>query len=162
VSLNVTAITVEMWAKLSALKDWAVFAARGNWGIERSWLFGQSSSSVLYSKVLTTGGSALTPWGFTPTTGEWYHFVFTYDATNGMKTYVNSVAKATAPANGDINNTEANQLCIGTQSDYSNIFDGLIDEPRISDVARSAAWIKANYHSMTDHLVTWGEEEVLL
>jgi len=42
---------------------------------------------------------------------------------------------------------------------YDRFADGIIDEVRISDIARSAAWIKANYYAQTDALVSWGDEE---
>jgi len=38
-------------------------------------------------------------------------------------------------------------------------FDGIIDEVRISDTARSASWIKATYHTLWDSLITFGSEE---
>jgi hypothetical protein len=37
--------------------------------------------------------------------------------------------------------------------------DGAIDEVRISDTARSSAWIKADYHAQTDDLIDWYAEE---
>lgn len=39
--------------------------------------------------------------------------------------------------------------------------DGIIDEARISSVARSAAWILGTYHSGLDDLLTYGDEELL-
>ena len=42
---------------------------------------------------------------------------------------------------------------------YINFFDGLIDEVRISNVARSAAWIKASYNSLNNSLLTYGARE---
>ncbi len=38
-------------------------------------------------------------------------------------------------------------------------YDGYLDEVRISSVARSAAWIAAQYLSMNDSFITFGEEE---
>jgi len=38
-------------------------------------------------------------------------------------------------------------------------FKGTIDEVRISDIARSADWTKAQYLSMTDAFITFGSEE---
>jgi len=39
-------------------------------------------------------------------------------------------------------------------------FDGLIGEIRISDIARSASWIKATKESLWDSLITFGSEQV--
>ena len=38
-------------------------------------------------------------------------------------------------------------------------FDGIIDEIRISNIARTAGWIKATYNSLWDTLLTYGDEE---
>ena len=42
-------------------------------------------------------------------------------------------------------------------------FDGYIDEVRISDVARSDAWVKFTYHNINeaDNELTWGAEETV-
>mgnify|MGYP006280655271 CR=1 FL=1 len=41
----------------------------------------------------------------------------------------------------------------------TNFVDGIICELRISSTARSAAWIKATYHSLWDSLITFGSED---
>ena len=38
-------------------------------------------------------------------------------------------------------------------------FDGIIDEVRMSDIARTADWTAAQYSSMNDTFVTDGTEE---
>jgi len=38
-------------------------------------------------------------------------------------------------------------------------FDGMMDEVRVSDIARTAAWIKASYESESDDLIHFGSEE---
>ncbi|MCP4198121.1 MAG: DUF2341 domain-containing protein [Proteobacteria bacterium] len=57
-------------------------------------------------------------------------------------------------------NTPAASAHIGANDDgQSSFFDGIIDEVRISRTARSADWIKAQYLSMTDSFVLFGDEE---
>jgi len=41
----------------------------------------------------------------------------------------------------------------------ANHFKGLIDETRVSDVVRSAAWIKGTYNTLWDTLLTYSAEE---
>ena len=48
---------------------------------------------------------------------------------------------------------------IGAKYTGASTFHGEIDELRLSDIKRSAAWIKASYESERDHLITWGSEE---
>ena len=51
------------------------------------------------------------------------------------------------------------KIGIKTEDDTSDPFDGIIDEVRISSIARSAAWIAATYDSLWDTLLTHGSEE---
>jgi hypothetical protein len=48
---------------------------------------------------------------------------------------------------------------ISPENEY---FNGLIDEVRISSVARSSAWIKASYYSGNNSLVSYGSEEAII
>jgi len=47
----------------------------------------------------------------------------------------------------------------GFPSNAWHYFNGLLDEVRISSVARSSAWIKASYNSGNNSLVSYGAEE---
>ncbi|OEU68515.1 MAG: hypothetical protein BBJ57_07495 [Desulfobacterales bacterium PC51MH44] len=48
----------------------------------------------------------------------------------------------------------------GSIGDYRSTFDGRIDEVRISDGARSAAWIKATHLGLFDGMLTYGDEQL--
>ena len=95
-----------------------------------------------------------------PDVGEWHHWVATYDgATNARKIYRDGVSVAADTSSADYigpANTE-----IGKRTWNAQHYNGLIEEVRISNVARSAAWIKATYHSGNDGLLTYGDEESL-
>ena len=47
------------------------------------------------------------------------------------------------------------------ESNYARLFDGRLDEVRLADSARTAAWIKAQYASMTDSFVTYGARQTV-
>lgn len=78
----------------------------------------------------------------------WYHLAFVRVAnstTNGYKAYLDGVLK------GQVNTgswSNANILRIGGRPDYVQGFGGYIDEVRVSDVVRAAAWIKANHSNL--------------
>ena len=55
----------------------------------------------------------------------------------------------------DVITSNASALNIG------QFYDGILDEIRISDTARTADWIKASYWSDSDALVTYGSQESL-
>ena len=50
---------------------------------------------------------------------------------------------------------------MGLNSTLSQYWTGGIDEVRLSNVARSAAWTAAQYASMTDTLITYGERQTV-
>lgn len=96
--------------------------------------------------------------------GEWHYMAYTYSNPNGIL-YVNG--DETDSASGASSDLDDGQyFIIGAVSDESgqfthtdHEFDGSIDEVRISDIARSADWIKAQYLSMDDSFISFGEEE---
>jgi hypothetical protein len=56
--------------------------------------------------------------------------------------------------------TSAHPTTIGAHAPADNRhFDGIIDELRVSSVARSEAWIELQHRSMTDDLLVYGDEE---
>ncbi|MDA0990610.1 MAG: DUF2341 domain-containing protein [Verrucomicrobia bacterium] len=78
-------------------------------------------------------------------TGEWAYVVGTYDRVgpgNNFRLYVNGAVVIDAAASGAIPIT-SDDLMIGMKSDGSQNFQGIIDEVRVSAVARSADWIFA-------------------
>lgn len=101
-------------------------------------------------------------------TGSWQHLAATYDdssVSNDAILYIDgasvSVTETQAPT-GSVAADTANDLIIAdlhpSDTDLRN-FDGPICEVRVSGSIRSAAWIKATYHSLFDTLGSWGSEE---
>jgi hypothetical protein len=80
------------------------------------------------------------------TVGAWSHVVGTYDGGT-VRLYVNGVQGGTAPLSGSINYGNSKDLAIGSRSPYAPglFWNGLLDEVRISSVARSADWIATEY-----------------
>ena len=94
-------------------------------------------------------------------TGAWHHVVGTWDGTkdaNGMKLYIDGTLVAQHTSTYDTTAVSGDTLQLGRRL-TANYFDGKIDEVRISNVARSAAWIKASYHSEANSLLSFGSEE---
>ena len=99
----------------------------------------------------------------TATAGEFRHVAGTFNKAEGrVKLYVNGVEVG----NWQNNAWKQNLIVDATKSFYlggtntnTNLFDGKLDEMRISNAERSAAWIKASYETERDHLLDWGSEE---
>lgn len=93
--------------------------------------------------------------------GNWHQVVFVknYNVASGSVFYVDGVQVGSAITYAS--NTHDSDLKIGIESTSSSgePFNGTIDEVRISNIARSGAWINASYYSGKDELLTFGSEE---
>ena len=98
--------------------------------------------------------------------GVWHYVTGVIDySTNSMAIFVDGVLQATAGAanftNSSTPNTNSADASIGSQDDGSGgYFPGSIDEARIAGTARSAAWIEAEYLTMTGGFLTVGTGQV--
>jgi hypothetical protein len=78
----------------------------------------------------------------------WYYLVGTYSPASGLKLYVNGVLAASNPAVTSRGSAYATHAAIGawtTGAASLDYFSGAIDETRISNTARPAAWIGTEY-----------------
>ena len=85
---------------------------------------------------------------------DWYHQAYVRNISVGCGYgYVNGALKRTQEqvATGTLYSGDA-PLLLGNRatSNASNCYNGLIDEVRISRVARSAAWVKASHDTVAD------------
>jgi hypothetical protein len=93
-----------------------------------------------------------------PTT-DWSHIFVTYDGSQ-VEFYLNNVRSGTGWAHSF--STIDSPVKIGNIITWNGSrWDGVIDELRISNVARSPAWIQAAYGSQVDDLLDYGTRQVL-
>ena len=92
--------------------------------------------------------------------GQWNHWTFTRDGGN-MAIYLNG--ELWHSGSGKTRTYTALSIFnIGADADGNNNYDGIIDEFRIAGTAHSSDWIKAQYLSMTDALLRFGDQTVSL
>lgn len=91
----------------------------------------------------------------------WAHFAVVVNRTSQTMTiYIDGAYKVSASISSVGSVTNTNPLRLGSQTPSgSRYFNGYLDEVRIHNVARSAAWIKASYYSEKNTLLTYGGEE---
>ncbi len=78
--------------------------------------------------------------------GAWHHVALTYDSSAGLYGYADAVASTNGAANGNLN-TDPTTINIGRDPFGTRYSNGVIDEPRTSNVARSPDWITTEYNN---------------
>ncbi len=118
---------------------------------------GGDSANLFFDIGLTPSGNARLNLGSTTLKNEWMSIAVTFDGAIPSKT-----ARVTYYRNGQLASTPSTDaptavptysttsLYVGTlDSAYAQGWLGSMDEVRVSSVARSAAWLKACYDTMT-------------
>ncbi len=164
-SLDVTQnMTLEALAKTTTDATTQPIIGKGRYGTSTyCYLLGLDSGGAANNKVYfslydgTNNPEVLSTSSYA--INNYYYLVGTYDHAN-LKIYFNGANEATTPAVIDIGN-QASLFKIGEWPNATSFhFDNIIDEVRISSVARSDAWIKATYNSLWDTLLTYGDVEL--
>ena len=164
-----SSITLSGWVKPASLadKEFAIFS-KGDGGTANymfgvgDW-YGPSGSDTFWSYIKhpTTSAESYGQNNII-VTGTTYYLVMTWaGGTNTMKLYKNGVeityGGQVAPV-GSRNDDSALNGSIGGRNG-GILFNGDIDEVRVSNSVRSASWIKAEYNTTTDTFNTYGTSE---
>lgn len=115
----------------------------------------------IWAHIKTTGGEVITDQHAGLDDGAWHYVVMTYNKSL-LILYVDGVLSDSVEETNNLDYTDAGPLEIGAYynaGDHTYHFTGEIDEIRISEVARSVAWISANWEAGTDGFVSYGDEE---
>ena len=154
-------LTIEAWIYIYTWVDWEDIVFKGGGAADNSdYQFALVSTGLMWDGTLA--GAWRTKYFDTTTdTGEWIYVVVTHDTTT-VKCYR---AGSQIGSQSDAGNIYESTYQLGISQEgavASGYIDGKIDEVRISDIARSADWIKAQYLSMTDAFIAFGLEQVPL
>jgi len=128
-----------------------------------SLLLGHTSDGTVWGRAQLDGESdweEINAIGTTPMElGEWFHLALTWQPGDKLSVYLNGQLEAQTTTDLDVlvGSLAGNQ--IGAWSSRANLLDTDIDEIRYSKIARSAAWIKAEYDSMFLENVQSEEED---
>jgi hypothetical protein len=159
VSMDMTAnITVEMWMNADVITGaWDFYLGRtddGGWG--DGWGFWSNNDDLMHWYAGTYSTNAQ----LALATSEWNYWVGRHDSSGSpyLTIFKNGVTTATQTGSASFT-ANAGSFTIGSSGSASYDLDGKIDEVRISNVARSDAWIKASYETGRDDLLDFGSEE---
>ncbi len=150
-SLRPAQITMEAWASAESLGDWnGIITNKRSWGDGANLQMGNNYQIA----SLTGSGSNYTyvdtDWAVPPELDTWYHIVVTYDGID-TRLYVNGVLEETSAQDLGYHATPQDTV-LGRfyTTNTGLLFNGMIDEVRISNEARDLDWILAQYRLMSD------------
>jgi len=158
-------ISISVWAKSTNIdtKNNKVIT-KDKEGVEREWIVQMRSDNNLEFDLWDTGNvihQLVDSFDFTDNT--WYYIECTYDGSV-MRAYIDGQQRpTTTTATFNIKNGTRNVIMGWDEYGTANHqFNGLMDEVRVSNTNRSAAWIKANFNSTNNTLLSYGNEETIL
>ena len=152
-------LSIEAWINIDVWSNWKDIVFKGGGGASDS-----DYQFALVDNGLAWDGTYAGNWRtkyFTTSkdTGTWIYAAVTHNTVT-VKCYRGGSEISAQSDQGAIYESTY-QLGISREgaANYGYL-DGIIDEARISNVARSAAWIRASYESGRDHLLGFGSEEI--
>lgn len=156
-SFTNNALTIEAWMKFDTLPTTEAVIARK----DNQWQLGFIDSGTIRNLVNTNGIN-----GWTVSNDEhyafqidtWYYFTFVYNGSTIVDKINGEQVGSTHTVTGSINDN-SNLLYLGYCVYTDNYLNGIVDEVRISNTARSVAWVRASYKAQKDMLATYGTEE---
>jgi len=155
-----TNLTIESCAKRDVIDAHQyIFGKHNIESQDRVYLMMNADNKVYIWGEASNGGNKVCGSVGTVAAGTWYYVAGVHTAGSALKVYLDDV-ETTGDTLGTIQDGTYKDAVIG-DSDTSLIepFNGVIDEVRLSNIARSAAWLKATYNSLWDSLLTYGSEE---
>ena len=162
------AFTVEEWVRPGIMAtSGVVFGSSINGGVDsRSQLLVRPELTVEGGARTQDGGTLLKATGGTVTSQAWTWVAFEADFPGDtLSLYYDADLAAQQSGLGlgpTTPDTSDSQTVLGVDEDLnSNHFLGDLDEVRVSTTAESPDWLSAQYASMTDQLVSFGQPESL-
>ena len=153
--LNPAVITVTAWVQADVNNKWQYAVLK-----DGQWDFGRDNNGKYYLAAWKTGPTNVADAhaATTATTGTWEYIAFTYDGS-AAKYYVNTTVVINDAVDGNLY-TSTNAVNIGSQA-AGNYWDGFIDDVKISNVVRSASWLKFEYYNTgaVDNELAWSPEQ---
>ncbi len=152
-SLRTAEVTISAWVKAETVSQWnGIFTTMPNASNGINLQMGTAQRIASLIGTGTSGAYLQSPASLPATAGDWYHVAVTHnsDATNNNRLYVNGEQVATMTRTLGYAASSGDTLIGAFYTTGGLKFDGVIDEVNVSNVARSAAWIKASYNNQAD------------
>lgn len=142
-------VTFECWAVPNAFNGtgWQTVMSKG----DQSWRFQQSEKSK-QMEICSDGEAPVCIFSKDLTFGKWYHFCGVQEQP-AVRMYINGALVAQGNAAKPHVSYGDWDVGIGNNSQTKKAkryWDGMMDEPRVSKLSKTADWIKLDYESMRE------------
>ncbi len=142
-------ITVEAWVNPETVGVWETIVSKMRTGAQEDLYFVLDDST---SSLFVGLSGAYLNWdsGVDITDGSWQHVAMTYNGSN-LRVYRNG-AQTSVGATGTLDlATNTDPLYMGYNTGWTNeLWDGQLDEVRISNYARPGTWISTEFNNQDD------------
>jgi hypothetical protein len=162
---GLTNITTEAWVKWegTANSTTSERTAVRKQGTNGSWALGVGWDTAAHNKARFYVGNGTTFYSSNDSTtnvatGGYFYIAGTYDA-NIVRIFVNGAQQNSNTIGAKTLSSTTSQVTIGAYGTTSERWNGVLDEVRVSNIARSAAWLAASYKSETNAFNTFIAEE---
>jgi hypothetical protein len=158
-------LTYSIWVYQSEVRSWSRFLSMGTGGTDIGFFRRNLTDSIQF-RCLCSGVAGPTAAGLE--VGTWQHWAVTREPGDlgAVSIYMNGIAQATGTSSGTlstaIQNVTRSEAFIGRSNNGTtadnDFFAGKVDEPQLSNVSRSANWVKLSYETQRpgSNLITLG------
>ncbi|MGB6839304.1 MAG: LamG-like jellyroll fold domain-containing protein, partial [Microgenomates group bacterium] len=150
-SLNLTNIAISAWVNYTSTTGVQVVVWKWDVNPYKQYYLSSDGTNLKFAVNTASGNNTATYSMSGISTGTWYHVAGMYNGTTA-KIYVDGVeGTPDSTYSGNINNTEGKNLYIGRgyyNSAWENPFNGLIDDVRIYNYARSEEQINEDMNEV--------------
>ena len=139
-----TSLTVEAWIKTTSSSNMKIIAKTNSvW--KDGFIFGISDYKLYFEVRDNSSGETIGGSTVSFDSDEWTHLAMTWSSGGNLKGYINGIEVLDkASFSGTMSNTEAMYIGRALPNTTDFFFDGLVDEVRIWNTARTADQICAN------------------
>jgi len=148
-SVSGSALTMQAWVNYESLADTQTILDKSN-ATSYDWNLSTDRQGGSYRANLYVSDSQLTG-SATFSTGTWYQVTGKYDGAASQKyLLIDTTADTQSAQTGNLT-VNSDPVRIGDNATGADQpFDGIIDEVRVSSVARSDAWLSTEYNNQSD------------
>jgi hypothetical protein len=141
-------ITVEAWIYPKGLpSNVGGIVNKGGYITSSAYGINFINTNEIYCNVYDSVGTRMTRNGGTVPLNTWSYVAFTYHKDDALRMYVNGLEVASTVAIGNPIKTNSLDVYLGNRNTFNYGFNGIIDNARISKVARPASELLNIYNS---------------